>query len=134
MSFTEFELQYLQSQKLGRLATVDAKGIPQNNPVSFRVNQDLGTIDIGGRAMGKTRKYRNVRRPHAWVSLVVDDIASLSPWRVRGIEIRGTAEAIDNEPGNPNLSPEIIRIHPRRVITWGIVPGFERQEARDIEG
>lgn len=55
------------------------------------------------------------------VALVVDDLVSRSPWTVRGVEIRGQAEALVNqEPTSNYTSPEIIRIHPRRVISWGI--------------
>ena len=44
--FTDAELGYLGSQRLGRLATVDAEGAPQNNPVGFRYNPALATLDI----------------------------------------------------------------------------------------
>jgi Pyridoxamine 5'-phosphate oxidase len=60
MKFTDAQLAYLVGQRLGRLATVDHGGAPQNNPVSFRYNPDLGTIDIGGHAMGASRKFRNI--------------------------------------------------------------------------
>lgn len=59
MTFTPAELDYLRSQPLGRLATVDAGGSPQVNPVGFRVTSS-GDVLIGGYAMARTRKYRNV--------------------------------------------------------------------------
>jgi pyridoxamine 5'-phosphate oxidase family protein len=113
------ELAYLRSQRLARLATVDAKGRPQANPVGFFLRPD-STIDIGGYAMGTTRKWRNVAaNPH--VSLVVDDIASLTPWKVRGVEIRGTAVQVTGPHDlGPRLSPELIRITPYAVISWGL--------------
>lgn len=118
--FSDPELDYLRSQRLGRLATVDGDGAPQNNPVGFFYNDDLGTIDIGGRNMGRTRKFRNVRH-NPRVALVVDDLASIDPWRVRGVEIRGTAEALtDQSPPMRRMSREIIRIKPTRVISWGL--------------
>ena len=46
--FTEKELQYLQSARLGRLATVGADGMPHVVPTSFRYNPAHDTIDIGG--------------------------------------------------------------------------------------
>jgi pyridoxamine 5'-phosphate oxidase family protein len=120
MSFTDTELAYLATQRLGRLATVDANGAPQNNPVSFFYNTGLGTIDIGGHTMGASRKFRNVRA-NDQVAFVVDDIASFRPWRVRCVEIRGHAEALhDQEPPMPGFSREIIRIHPHRVISFGL--------------
>lgn len=120
MSFTDAELAYLGTQRLGRLATVDRHGAPQNNPVGFRYNPDLGTIDIGGRAMGATRKFRNVTA-NDQVAFVVDDLASVSPWRVRCVEIRGRAEAVTGaEPVMPGMSGELIRVHPDRVISFGL--------------
>ncbi len=113
-------VQYLRSQRLGRLATVDAHGAPQNNPVGFFYNAELGTIDIGGRAMGSTRKFRNASA-NPRVAFVVDDLVSVQPWRVRCVEIRGRAEAlIDQPPPMRGMSPEIIRIHPERVISFGL--------------
>src|SRR4029450_2602132 len=95
------ERNYLSSQRLGRLATVDQHGQPQNNPVGFFLNDELGVIDIGGRAMGRTKKFRNVQS-HPLVSRWVDDLASVQPWHVRGVEIRGRAEALtDWKPPYP---------------------------------
>jgi pyridoxamine 5'-phosphate oxidase family protein len=115
-------LAYLSSQRLGRLATVDQRGAPQNSPVGFRYNADLGTIDIGGRNMGASRKFRNLA-VNPKVAFVVDDIASVQPWRVRCVEIRGHAEALrDQVPYMPGMSPEIIRVYPERVISFGLDP------------
>ena len=120
VELTDAERAYLAGQRLGRLATVDADGQPQNNPVGFFVNEETGVIDIGGRTMGRTKKFRNVQaRP--LVSLVVDDLASVQPWRVRGVEIRGRAEALSGwQPPRPGYSGEVIRIHPTRIISWGL--------------
>jgi pyridoxamine 5'-phosphate oxidase family protein len=47
----------------------------------------------------------------------------VTPWVVRGVEIRGTAEALtDQAPPNVYMSREVIRIHPRRIIAWGLGP------------
>src|ERR1700722_11824494 len=86
-------IAYLESQRLGRLATVDRTGAPQNNPVGFRYNPELGTIDIGGRNMGASRKYRNLAA-NPRVAFVVDDLASVQPWRGRCVEIRRTAGGV----------------------------------------
>jgi pyridoxamine 5'-phosphate oxidase family protein len=132
MTFTPDELAYLATQRLGRLATMAPQGDLQNNPVSFHVNAD-GTIDIRGRQMGQTRKFRNVRT-HPQVAFVVDDIVSVSPWQVRCLEIRGEAEALEDvDPPAPYFSREVIRIHPRRVISFGFEAGEqERMSARSF--
>ncbi len=70
--------------------------------------------------MGQTRKFRNVLANRK-VALVIDDIASVEPWHVRGVEVRGHAEAlVDADPPMPNFSREVIRIHPRRILSWGL--------------
>ena len=113
--FTDAELTYLQSQRLGRLATQKPDGTLQNSPVGFRYNAAEGTIDIGGYRMDASRKYRNVA-DNGRVAFVVDDLASVQPWRVRCVEIRGRAEAVPADGGRPPL----IRIHPERIISFGI--------------
>jgi pyridoxamine 5'-phosphate oxidase family protein len=137
VSFTPAERNYLGSQRLGRLATVDRNGSPQNNPVGFEYNPKTGTIDIHGRNLGATRKFRNVAASGR-VAFVVDDIASLQPWRVRGIEIRGRAEAlVEQEPSRDYFSPEVIRIHPEQIFSWGIEPdagGLSRRVVRAEAG
>ncbi len=60
--FTEAELEYLQSHRLGRLATVNQRGEPQVAAVGFRYNPELDTIDIGGRGMANSQKFRNIAR------------------------------------------------------------------------
>jgi pyridoxamine 5'-phosphate oxidase family protein len=99
---------------------VDRHGAPQNNPVTFRYNPELGTIDIGGHNLGASRKFRNLAGNHR-VAFVVDDIASYKPWRVRCLEIRGRAETLtDVEPLRPGFSTELIRTHPDRVLGFGL--------------
>lgn len=132
MIFSDSELDYLKSQKLGRLATVDAGGGVQNNPVGFHVNSD-GTVDIRGHDLTRTRKFRNVRDTGR-VALVVDDLASINPWHVRGVEIRGRAEALEHEqPPSGHWSTAVIRVHPERIIVWGgINPGTPGIRGRDV--
>jgi pyridoxamine 5'-phosphate oxidase family protein len=118
------EIEYLKSADLGRLATIAPDGTLQNSPVGFTYNEELGTIDIVGYHMSRSRKFRNIGSNNT-VAFVVDDIASRDPWRVRCLEIRGTAEQaeIANAPTEPNgdaLDSAIIRITPRRIISFGI--------------
>lgn len=112
--FSAAELAYLEDERrLGRLATADAEGRPQVTPVGmWRINHDLGTVDIGGREFPNTKKFRNVTaNPQA--ALLVDDLASINPWRPRAVIVEGPAEAVDDEGG-------LIRITPDRIISWGL--------------
>jgi pyridoxamine 5'-phosphate oxidase family protein len=114
MSFKPHEIEYLASADLGRLATSQPNGTLQNSPVGFTYNEALGTIDVVGYNMSKSRKFRNLATNNT-VAFVVDDIASRDPWRVRCLEIRGTAEQAEAEDG-----AGIIRITPKRIISFGI--------------
>lgn len=120
MALNQIEIDYLASQPLGRLATVQPDGTLQNNPVGFRYNPDSGTIDVSGYNMAASRKFRNVA-DNGRVAFVVDDIVSTQPWRVRCLEIRGVAEAIDpaTDP-TATVGGPTIRIHPRRIISFGL--------------
>ena len=132
MTLTDRERDYLASQPRGRLATLRADGTLQNNPVGFRYDPATGVVDIGGRAMGSTRKFANVGATGV-AALVVDDLASRDPWTVRGVEIRGRAEAISGAvPNSTYESGEIIRLYPSRVISWGIDPDRPGMHGRTI--
>jgi PPOX class F420-dependent enzyme/OxyR family protein/uncharacterized protein (TIGR02246 family) len=118
MLLDENHVSYLTSHGLGRLATVATDGGPQNKPVGYRYNAGLGTIDIGGHAMERSAKYRNVAA-NPMVSFVVDDATGEGAEGVRFLEVRGRAEQAAGEPdgGGP-----VIRIRPARVVSWN-VPG-----------
>ncbi|HEY2284689.1 MAG TPA: PPOX class F420-dependent oxidoreductase [Streptosporangiaceae bacterium] len=120
MTFTDSELAYLATQHLGRLATAQPDGTLQVSPVGFRWNPDTATIDIGGFRMSASRKYRNVAA-NGRAAFVIDDLASVQPWRVRCLEIRGRAEAVEAPPGTEDgTDGAIIRLHPQRIISFGI--------------
>ena len=116
--FSDVELAYLAGRRLGRLATIGPDGLPHVVPLGWSYSQALGTIDVGGRDMARTRKFRNVRA-NGKAALVIDDV--LPPWRPRGIMVRGPAEALDEAVGADGqpVGP-IIRIHPAQVISWGL--------------
>lgn len=120
--FTGAEIEYMHSQRLGRLATVNAAGEPHIVPVSFRHNAELDVIDIGGHGISKSKKFRDILQ-NANVAFVVDDV--LPPWQPRFLEIRGRAEQVLEGGQNfgSGFAPEMIRIFPRRIISGGIEPG-----------
>src|SRR5437660_11320123 len=99
--FTDIELEYLKTQRLGRLATVNKNGEPQIAPVTFRYDAELDIIDIGGLNMGETQKYRNVAH-NGLASFVIDDI--FPSFQPRSIEIRGHAHA--PPAGGRQISPD----------------------------
>lgn len=129
-TLTENEVVYLRGQRLARLATVDSSGAPQNNPVGFFLDEATGHVLISGFSLAKSRKFRNVRsNPH--VALVIDDLVSTDPWTVRGIELRGTAEALTNvDSPLPGKSRELIRITPHWIGSWGIDSGDREMKVR----
>jgi len=140
--FTPGELEFLSTQTLGRLATVQPNGTLQVSPVGFHYNAELETIDIGGFNMTASRKFRNVA-DNGRVAFVVDDVPSVQPWQVRCLEIRGRGEAVGPQvaDGGPNAPGRtdgaVIRIHPKRVISFGIdqtapEPGLLRPNNRDV--
>jgi pyridoxamine 5'-phosphate oxidase family protein len=120
-SFTPAEIEYLGTQRLGRLGTVGPNAEPHVAPVPFRYNPDHDTIDVGGRDFTKRKKYHDVQH-NPQVAIVIDDLVSEQPWVERGIEIMGHAEV--HESGgkviHDTFSDEMFRIRPSRVISWGV--------------
>ena len=110
--FTEEEKRYLSERRLGRIATVGKDGTPHVVPVGWSYNPERETIDVGGRDFARTKKFRDARRSGR-AAIVIDDLASTDPWRPRGIEVRGRAETLDGDR-------PMIRIHPERIVSWGI--------------
>jgi pyridoxamine 5'-phosphate oxidase family protein len=113
--FTQSELEYLTggvARRLARIATVGKDGTPHVVPVGFRYEPAHDSIDVGGHELERTKKYRDVERTGR-ASIVIDDLAGTEPWRPRGVEVRGRAEAVS--------SPRpLIRIHPERIVSWGV--------------
>jgi pyridoxamine 5'-phosphate oxidase family protein len=140
MTFRPHEIEFLRATALGRLATIQPNGTLQNSPVGFSFDETRGTIDIFGFHMSKSQKYRNIAA-NPTVAFVVDDIVSTDPWRVRCLEIRGTAEQAEAPPSvggvGDELDTAIIRITPRRIIGFGIDspdvdPHLLQMDARDV--
>jgi pyridoxamine 5'-phosphate oxidase family protein len=77
---------------------------------------------VTGHSVQETKKWRDVARGGR-AAVVIDDLASVNPFRPRAIEIRGRAEAIS--------TPEaLIRIHPERIVSWGL---GESRSARTVD-
>jgi len=111
--FTQPELEYLSGERrLARIATVGRDGTPHVVPVGWTYDAEADTIDVGGRDLEQSKKFRDVNRA-GLAAIVIDDLATTDPWRPRGIEVRGPADAIDGPRA-------MIRIHPKRIVSWGL--------------
>ena len=128
--FTNDELAYLTGeQRLARIATVGKDGTPHVVPVGmWSHNPEHDTIDVRGHDLQNTKKFRDAKRTGR-ASIVIDDVASTNPFRPRGVEVRGRAEAIQ--------APEVlIRIHPERIVSWGTEAATQqpgRRNARTVK-
>jgi pyridoxamine 5'-phosphate oxidase family protein len=129
--FTPAEIVFLQGHRLGRMATVNARGEPHVVPVRFRYDAARDAIELGGRGMGASKKYRDAAsgRP---VAFVVD--GRTPDGTPCGVEVRATAEALatGGEAIWPDVDPQFLRLRPRRVVAWGIETPPDRPNARNI--
>jgi pyridoxamine 5'-phosphate oxidase family protein len=119
--FSEREIHALKSASMGRIATVGRDGQPHVVPVDYRFDAETNTIEIGGYDFEQTKKYRDIAREPR-VAIVVDDVPPGDPDGYWGIEIRGRAETLasgGSRLGN-GFAEAWIRIHPERIISWGI--------------
>jgi pyridoxamine 5'-phosphate oxidase family protein len=119
-SFTDAEREYLAGQQLARLATASPEGTPDVSAVRFFLDGD--TIISRGLDLTKTVRYRHLL-VNPLATLVVDDLASLDPWKPRGVKVRGPAVIEDND-GKPR-----IRISPETIWSWGINEGASKRFA-----
>jgi pyridoxamine 5'-phosphate oxidase family protein len=123
-AFTSREIEYLESQTMGRLATIGSDGRPHLVPLTYRYNPDEDTIDLGGIDFANTKKWRDAQgNPHA--TFLVDDF---SPTEAHAVEIRGDAELHETggeeiNPRFPAFVPQFIRLRPRRIVSWGLDEG-----------
>jgi len=98
--FTAEELEFLRSQRIGRLATAGPSGWPHVVPVMYTMNDD-GSLDFDVDGV----KLRNVSAdPRA--AMVVD---AMGPRR--GVAMQGRVEL---------LAPERARLKPVRKFAWGL--------------
>jgi pyridoxamine 5'-phosphate oxidase family protein len=138
-AFTDAEIEFLNSQRLGRLATVGADDMPHVMPVAVFYDPDAEALVIGADAgfgeavMTSSKKFRDAqRRPK--VAVVVDDLGP------RILEVRGQAEThldggedAGRRLGAPfRFAPAWIRVRPRRIVAVGINGGPFESSARNV--
>jgi pyridoxamine 5'-phosphate oxidase family protein len=124
--FRAGEVDYLQGQTLGRLATVGPDGQPHVIPVTYQFNADEDAIDIGGIDFAGGKKWHDMQG-NPKVTFLVDDRLT-GPPRARAVEIRGTAELHETggsaiNPRFPNFVEQFVRIRPTHIVSWGMETG-----------
>lgn len=122
--FTDAEIEYLRSQRLGRLATVGADGQPHLIPITFLYNEDEDAIDLGGVDFGAGKKWRDGGQPEG------DVPGRRHPPRAAAAGRRGDRDPRDGRaaqhgwsainPRFPNFAEPFVRLRPTRVVAWGL--------------
>ena len=98
--FSAAELEFLRSQRIGRLATAGPTGWPHVVPVMYTMNDD-GSLDFDVDGV----KLRNLSQ-ESRAAMVVD---AMGPRR--GLAMQGRVQLI---------APERARLKPLRKFAWGL--------------
>lgn len=101
------------------MASASLKGVPEVSPVSFEF--DGKYFWVGSHSQDifpNTRRYKNIANGNNRVSIVIDDLQSVDPWRPRGIKVSGIAEVHDHK--GIFGKGRYIRIKPKVSVSWGI--------------
>jgi pyridoxamine 5'-phosphate oxidase family protein len=123
--FSDAEVRYLKSQRLARLATVSKNGQPDVVPVGFEFDEKYFWVGSHSQdILVHSMKYLNVKNGNKLVSLAIDDLESVDPWKPREVKVYGRAEIVDH-PGR--FGPgKYLRITPK--ISWSFgIPGLKSQ-------
>jgi pyridoxamine 5'-phosphate oxidase family protein len=66
--------------------------------------------------------------------LVEDEESTSGAEQVRGIEIRGPIEIVPTGGSalGPGFDPELFRLRPKRIVSWGIDGTMMQQNARSV--
>jgi len=110
VAFTEEEVAFLAQSRLARVATASGEGQPHVVPVVYEF--DGSAFYFTGWNLEKSLKFRNLVE-NKKVAMVIDDVVTVSPWRPRGLEVRGLAE-LGSEGGRP-----YVKVCPLVKRSWG---------------
>ncbi|HUI01063.1 MAG TPA: PPOX class F420-dependent oxidoreductase [Nitrososphaerales archaeon] len=108
--FTEDEMAFLTRSRLARVATASADGQPHVVPVVYEFDGEA--FYFSGWRLEKSLKFRNLVENRK-VAMVVDEVVTVSPWRVRGVEVRGVAEV--GRVGGRSY----VKVLPLQKRSWG---------------
>ena len=118
--FTDAEREYIQAQRLVRLATASPSGLPHVVPLIFQLNGDR--ILLRGWNMERSLKFRQAGS-NPWVALVWDTVEpgqGLPLSNLKGVEVRGRAQVSYDAPLETPGRSAIIAVTPTKVFSWGI--------------
>ena len=138
-NFSEAEIAFIASQRLGRLATVGPGGMPHVAPVAVFYDPETDALVIGAdveygeEVMVTSKKFRDAQR-HPQAAVVID---VPSP---RILEVRGDAEThleggeeVGRRLGTPfRFNRAWMRIRPRRIVAVGIDSDGFPPSARNV--
>ncbi len=117
MGFTPEEIDYMRSQPVGRIGTVDAAGQPDAAPIGIEYDGRYFYVG-GGHSTEKTRKFRNVATGQDKIVLLWDDVVTTDPWTPRFLRVYGTGEFVDHE--GMFGSGTYLRISPTVSWSWNL--------------
>ena len=110
VTFTDEEVAFLTQSRLARVATASSDGQPHVVPVVYEF--DGTAFYFTGWNLEKSLKFQNLVQ-NKKVAMVIDDLVTVSPWRPRGVEVRGVAE-LGNEGGR-----SYVKVCPLVKRSWG---------------
>jgi pyridoxamine 5'-phosphate oxidase family protein len=110
VKFTEDEVAFLMQSRLARVATVSKDGQPHVVPVVYEF--DGTAFYFTGWNLERSLKFKNILE-NKKVAMVMDELVTISPWRQRGVELRGVAE-LGSEGGRA-----YVKVTPKVKRCWG---------------
>lgn len=117
MGFTPEEIDYMRSQPVGRIGTVDADGQPDAAPIGIEYDGRHFYVG-GGHATEKTRKFRNVAAGQDKIVLLWDDVVTTDPWTPRFLRVYGTGDFVEHD--GMFGSGTYLRITPTVSWSWNL--------------
>ena len=112
VDFSPAEIDYINSQRLVRIATASDSGGVDVAPIGLHFNGK--TFLVVGIDLPHTLKYKNIKQ-NGRVAMVVDDLETIDPWRPRGVKVHGHGAIRTDSKGR-----EIIVVTPTRKWSWGL--------------
>ena len=96
---------------LGRIATVDPKGMPHVVPTGWSWDVAAGELVLGGHDVPATRRARHVRATRV-AAVTIDGVDTTRGWAPWAVIIRGHAR-VDEHAAT-------IRVTPTEITSWGL--------------